>query len=211
MHLDPRHPYERFMSRLASGQANGKSRMANRFGLLGASSHSLFAVRYLRAWLYGSVVVLIVAMLIWNAQRTQGIATASADSITGSADTFAVARAKALEASKLTSIELLKKAAPMIDGGDRMLAIELLLEANRRDPTIRDVNLQLGYAYLKAGNWTEAKAALNRAKELDSIYPETYQLLAVVYHQLGDSAGEQEALARAKQFELVAKLPELTR
>ena len=200
MHLDPRHPYERFVSRLSTS-AHSRS-----------SYFSLLTSRFsLRTWLYGSVVVLIGATLIWSGQRTHGIATASADSISGTVDAAAVARAKALESSKLTPIELLKRAAPLIDGPKRATAIELLIEANRREPTIRDVNLQLGYAYLKDGKWKQAQAALNRAKELDSIYPETYQLLAVVNRQLGDSAGEKEAQARADQFALIPKLPELTR
>jgi predicted Zn-dependent protease len=120
-----------------------------------------------------------------------------------------VTRAKAIEGSNFTPIELLKTATPLIDGPKRATAIELLTEANRRDPTIRDVNLQLGYALLKDGTFVEAKAALTRAKELDSIYPETYQLLAVVNRQLGDTFGELEALARAKQFELVPALSDM--
>ncbi len=199
-HLDPRHPYERFVSRLSTTSHSQKSRFS-----------PLASPLSLRMWLYGSVGVLIVTTLIWSGQRTHRINTASADSISGTIDAAAAARAKALQVSKLTPIDLLKKAAPLIDGPKRATAIELLTEANRRDPTIRDVNLQLGYAYLKDGKWMEAKAALTRAKDLDSIYPETYQLLAVVDHQLGDKSGEQTSLDRAKQFELVAKLPELTK
>lgn len=198
-HVDFRHPYDRFVRRLAS-PAGARVLIFSRF-----RSHRP------RLILYGSLIVLLIATLVWSGQRTHGLATASADSLSGTANTLAAARAKALEASPLTPIELLKKAAPLIDGPNRATAIELLTEANRRDPTIRDVNLQLGYAYIKDGRWTDAKATLNRAKELDSIYPETYQLLAGVNHQLGDTSGEQEALARAKQFELVAKLPELTK
>src|SRR3989338_2822376 len=140
MHFDPRHPYERFMARLSQPAVAGAYSTIH---------HSRFTIHRLRMWLYGLTVIVVLTMLIWNGQRSHGIATASADRINQTTDAFALARAEALKTSNLTPAVLLKKAAPLIDGGNRALAIELLTEANRRDPTIRDVNLQLGYAYLK--------------------------------------------------------------
>lgn len=221
MHFDRRHPYERFMSRLSATQASSKQQAASGFSVVGSRNRSRLTAHVplrsqlakwgrLRIWLYGSVAVFVAATLLWSGQQTHGISVASADGIDTTTTTLAAARAKALELSPLNPVELLKKATPLIDGPRRTTAIEFLTEANRRDPTIRDVNLQLGYAYIQNGEWQAAKTALDRARTVDGSWPETHRLLAVVYHQLGDTKGEQEALARAKQFELVAKLPELT-
>ncbi len=199
------------MARLSSSQANLEPRTAIRSDPSPAIRRLPFAGSRLRIWLYGIVAGLVLTTLVWSGQRTRGIAVVNADSLDTTAATFAAARTTSLENSPLSPIELLTIAAPLIDGGQRSLAIELLTEANRRDPAIRDVHLQLGYALMKEGKLSEAKAALERARTLDPLYPETFQLLAVVEQALGNSKEAELGRERAEQFSLVPKLPELTR
>lgn len=210
VHFDHRHPYERFMDRLSRPSAPFHSGSVIARSTPGVSpSDSRFTIHRVRIWLYGTVAVLVLATLIWSGQRSHGIAVANADSLDGTVASFAAARAKALEQSPLSPVTMLKLAAPLIDGSQRGLAVELLTEANRRNPAIRDVQLQLGYALMRDGRLAEAKAALERAKLLDPLYPPTYELLAAVEQALGNAKAATLAAARAEQFALVPALSEL--
>jgi Tfp pilus assembly protein PilF len=68
-----------------------------------------------------------------------------------------------------------------------------------KNPQFRDAYVMLGEVYLKTSqnnpqNLTKAQQKLEKAAEIDPVYPKTYQLLAQVYEKIG----AEENVERAK-------------
>jgi len=71
-----------------------------------------------------------------------------------------------------------------------------------KNPQFRDAYVMLGEVYLKTSqnnpqNLTKAQQKLEKAAEIDPVYPKTYQLLAQVYEKIGDGQKAKEAKEKA--------------
>ena len=86
-----------------------------------------------RAGLYGSLGVLMVASLIWSAQRVQAISSLSRTELQNEQTACSVARAQALQSWTLTTSDLLHRATTIVNSPQRTAATQMLEEAHRRD------------------------------------------------------------------------------
>ena len=164
-----------------------------------------------RVGLYGALGILLVASLVWSVQRVRAIDSTSQTELQNEQNACSVARAQALQSWTLTTSDLLHRATTIVNSAQRPVAIQMLEEAHRRDPKNRDVLIQLGYAYAAANRIPDAVSTLEAAKVVDPVYPVTYDLLAQVYARAGNTQAAATAIERAKQFALVAKLPDLAK
>jgi len=115
--------------------------------------------------------------------------------------------------SSKSSADLVKLGVKLLENNQTEWAAIILEEAATRDPKYRDAAFYAGYAYLRqaeeirnskseirnhstslgAGNLSTeqynnlAIKYLEKAKELDPIYPNTYELLAIAYRNIGDN------------------------
>jgi Tfp pilus assembly protein PilF len=77
---------------------------------------------------------------------------------------------------------------------------EIARQVVEKDKNYRDAQLALGYGYLKNHNLEAAKNILLQAVELDPVYPDTYQILAMVYKELGQNENYKSCIAKAKSL-----------
>ena len=84
--------------------------------------------------------------------------------------------------------------------GDAILAQPLLKEVTVSDPKYRDGWVFLGYTYLELNDYDNAEKALNAAKDIDPVYPLTFELLARTYQAKGDQAKGDECTQKAEML-----------
>lgn len=161
-----------------------------------------------RIGLYGTALVVAATLFVWGASQIGAVEAASVTSLATVNDKITAVQASSLEQSTLSTTALLKKAVNLLDTPQRPVAMLMLKEVLRRNPESRDAALQLGYGYLQTGDLTKAQISLEHARDLDPIYPATYQLLAEVYTKQNQKDLAATALQRAQDF---AKVPDLTK
>ena len=99
----------------------------------------------------------------------------------------------------------------LVTGGSRgigrAIAVRLAADGFRwRHPTVRDAQLQLAYVYLEDGRFADAEPVLQRARQLDPVYPRTYELMGYLYQQQGKRDAATTALSQAKRFQKIPNL-----
>ena len=82
-----------------------------------------------------------------------------------------------------------------IDFGTR--GLEKITQDN---PEMRDGWVMLAYSYLLGSEPDKAKTALDKAVELDPVYPATYYLLSKYYEAKGDAKKSEETLTHAQEL-----------
>jgi tetratricopeptide (TPR) repeat protein len=128
-----------------------------------------------------------------------------------------------VEKSSLSSYELTLLGKKMLETNRPQWAIIILDEASKKDSQYRDAALFAGYANLKFANdiknnpttyqlqaisyylpatsyLEKAIEYLNRAKDIDPIYDQTYELLTVAYQNLGDDKNAALCYNKFKEF-----------
>ncbi len=88
---------------------------------------------------------------------------------------------------QLQALILLVRAYEMQQQDER--SVELLTEAARQDPFNPVIHYELGSAYIRLAQWTEARAALEKSLEIEPGQPNAYTYLALVSLQAGDAVG----------------------
>lgn len=78
------------------------------------------------------------------------------------------------------------------------LAYAALKKSTELDPKWRDAWVWRGYGELKLNHPKEALVSLKNAEKIDSIYPFTYELLAIAYQATGDEISAKFAREKEK-------------
>ncbi|MEK7184320.1 MAG: hypothetical protein AAB701_02260 [Patescibacteria group bacterium] len=166
-----------------------------------------------RLLVYGIVAVVLLWLLLWSRAQSNRIRQQS----TLDTAAFAVATAETfdayLKAQPVAATVLTAKGLAVVEDNPT-LGSAWLRSAAERDPKYRDGVLGAGFAELKLAEsfWTTdavraqehteaAQHYLEAAQAIDPIYAYTYQLLALVYTNLGESERAAEATKKVTAFE----------
>lgn len=84
--------------------------------------------------------------------------------------------------------------------GEVEFGISGLEKVTKENPQIRDAWVFLGYGYLMNNQPEKAKAALEKAEDLDPVFPATYYLLSKYYEATKDNVQAQETYDKAKEL-----------
>lgn len=159
-----------------------------------------------RVALYGLASFMLIGTWFWGSHNMSIVERANADELNREAQALSVARAEAVASWEFPVTEFVRKGVKLDEGNKRELAVQVLEAAARQNPTVRDAQLQLAYVYLEDGRLTDAEPVLQRAHELDPVYPRTYELMGYLYQQQGKRDAATAALAKAKRFEKIPNL-----
>lgn len=95
----------------------------------------------------------------------------------------------------------------LVLSGENLITIEeyalarpLLFEAISQENAYRDAWVLLGYSYLQSNKLTDAKQTLNKAKDIDPYFAETYFYLGLTQEAAGDHQRAITALGQAEGF-----------
>ena len=129
-----------------------------------------------------------------------------------------------LKGTDLSSYELTILGKKMLESNQPEWAIIVLEKASEKDTKYRDAALFTGYAYLEIAEKLKNKETnaqinnltmqqfdsetlnqkaieyLNRAKDIDPIYSQTYELLTIAYQDKGDAQNAELCYNKFKEF-----------
>ncbi|MCX6811482.1 MAG: tetratricopeptide repeat protein [Candidatus Berkelbacteria bacterium] len=78
--------------------------------------------------------------------------------------------------------------------------ISVFVKLSHENPQIRDAWVFLGYGYLMKNEPEKAKPALEKAIDLDPVFPATYYLLGKYYETIKDTTRAQKTYDKAKEL-----------
>lgn len=125
---------------------------------------------------------------------------------------------KSLENSPKSSYELAVLGKKLLETNQTEWAVIVLEVASAKDPKYRDAALFAGYAYLRQAQeiqnsitknnnienyykyYKKSIEYLNKAADIDPIYPDTFRLLTIAYQNIGDMENMQTAYQKYQDF-----------
>lgn len=179
---------------------------------VGAKGSSRVPMFWVRIGVYFVAAVILLWLLLWSRAQSKKINREALSEARARATTTREDFAAYLRSSSETATTLTNKGLALVDKNPGLASV-ILESASNKDPKFRDAALGAGLAELAVAEsfWSSdtqaahdytamAEQYLETAAKLDPIHAKTFELLAIVYTNLGKTDQAAQASEKAKTF-----------
>lgn len=199
-------------NRLPAGKAGKLKIMHNKYSFLTKPTLSQKISPYLK-WII--ILILVIALVFGLKSYVNSVYQKEMQKNSKNLEEIKNNFRQSVKDSKRTSADLVKLGVKVLNYNQTEWAAIIFEEAAAKDPKYRDAAFYAGYANLRLAeedknsksqapnNSQYNKLAieyLEKAKELDPIYPKTYELLTVAYKNIGDDENSKLCYNKYTEF-----------